>query len=156
MPATYEANFDPKVKAHERNTQMTTTHEQLLDLKTKASKALDIYVRTQMTAAPMFGYKKHVSKLGVLKENYDALARDYAAMFNEVLESNHGVRPNDIVEAREGLSYENSHPFTALIERKVRKMSATSVGNRIVFFLDDVALGEDEKVSYAPNANLQK
>jgi len=134
---------------------MPTPHEELLALKTKFSDALnesidcDLYGLREM---PFFGRKEYIRKHAVrvkeLNDAYEELAVKYLEMFVDVLEEKHGVSKNNIVQLGAGTCMEPIHPFTALVGTKIREMEAVSVGNRIVFFLDGVALGEDEKADY--------
>ena len=135
---------------------MPTPHEELLTLKRKASEALDQYVYADihgMKGAPFFGYRKrlksHIAAVSELKSTYDVLGAQYSKLFNKVLEEQHGVVPNDIVDDGREHCFDTHHDFTVLVGKKIREMSAVSVGNRVMFFLDGEALGEEEKVDYS-------
>lgn len=134
---------------------MPTPHEELLTLKKKLSAALDASIKAEVRGVgrvPLFGFKKHLreysARVKELNEAYEALGVQYIDTFAEVLKNNHGVDWNNVVNPRAGECMEPTHSFTALVGNKIRKMEAVSVGNRIVFFLDGVALGENEKADY--------
>jgi hypothetical protein len=124
-------------------------HEELLETQRKMRTACDLWNNYRFTETPVFfGRKKWEEAKRTVKANYEALETEYTNTFNKILRDNHGIDPADLVKKGHGLM--GDHEFTVLLDRKIRAMKAVAVGNRIVFFLDDTALGENEKASYMP------
>lgn len=131
---------------------MTTPHETLLTLKNIVIRAKAKYDFARYETAPpfLFGWKKHEDNIAQQGTTFTTLREEYVDEVKKVLQENHGIDPNDIVQINECDAIRGQHQFTVLINGKIREMKALGVGNRIVFFLDETALGEDEKASYMP------
>jgi hypothetical protein len=130
---------------------MPTPHETLLVLKNIVIRAKSKYDHARHETYPpfLFGYKKYEANITKLGLEFKEMRGQYLEEVKKVLRENHGIDPNDIVRLDEHDALHEHHKFTALIDGRIREMKAVGVGNRIVFFLNDVALGEEEKVSYA-------
>lgn len=134
---------------------MPTPHETLLTLKDIVIRAKANYEHAKYeTPSPFFfGYKKYQNNITQQGVTFNTVRGQYIDEVKKVLQGNHGIDPNDIVQLSEYDALHEHHKFTVLINGRIREMKAVSVGNRIVFFLDDVALGEGEKASYGPSSN---
>lgn len=136
---------------------MATAHEELLVLKETASASLDRLVTAESEASRYISIfairqrkqaKQRVQRIIEMNAEYEKLGKEYLSRFHEVLHEKHGIDPNDLVSVGDGSLLSKCHSFAALIDHRVRKMEAITIGNRIVFFLEGVSLGEDEKATY--------
>jgi hypothetical protein len=134
---------------------MPTPHETLLTLKDIVIRAKNNYDHAKHETYPPFllGHKKYKANIAALGATFKSLRGQYVEEVKKVLQENHGIDPNDIVQLAEYDALYEHHKFTVLINGRIREMKAVGVGNRIVVFLDDVALGENEKASYGPSVH---
>lgn len=121
---------------------MTTKHEELYSLHAQGDAAYTKMHKEMMKASGMmFGFRRQRRYADELLATYKKLESEFDVMFKEVLLSSHGISQDDIA------GRVNTDKFRVLIDRKLHEVKVEKVGKRFVFFLDGIALDEDEKVA---------
>jgi hypothetical protein len=118
-----------------------TKHEELYALYQKRDEAWDRLWDESSKTPVFFGFKRHLNKINELRDNSHRASRNFENLLYDVLLSKHGISRDSIVGEA------NSARFKVIINRRLREVTVKDVGQRFVFFIDGLALKENEKVS---------
>lgn len=124
---------------------MPTPHENLFELKKELRTAKDKRDFAELEFyGSTFGSQKQANKFFQLEDEYQKLRGEYLKSFYTVLEESHGVKKSDII--KKGSVTKKLHVFTVLLAGRLLNMHTISIDKKATFFLQGVALKENEKI----------